>query len=145
MLEELWIKKKRKRNKIFMQYKFKLIPSFLIFLKFLVTIKDIHSRVGQPLWKHERLATGKYNRSLFLAFNPCTSKLVWKIFWLSTTNIIKDNIQWHNTGKSLAFEYFSTRGFSSYTRHDSQETHRSPSQRTAADPRLRPLSYWDLQ
>ena len=57
-------------------------------------IKHHHSRVSYIPLK----TIGKYKWFVFLVSNLYTDKLVWKLFWLSVTNI-KDNIYWHCTCK----------------------------------------------
>ena len=79
----------------------------LSFLRFLIlfgrTLTIFTDELETHLWKHDRLATSEYDRLLILVSNPGTDKLVWKFFWLSTTNTIKDNIYWHDTGKMSSF------------------------------------------
>jgi len=52
-----------------------------------------------PLQKHGR------SRQIQMILVPGIQSMyrwVWKFFWLSTTNVIKDKLYWNDTGKSLA-------------------------------------------
>jgi hypothetical protein len=74
--------------------------NFLCFVSMFVTLCNY----GCPMYlKHRKLAVGKYNWFSFLVSNLCTDKLVWKFFWLFTTNIIKNNIYWHDASRMSSF------------------------------------------